>query len=290
MIKLKAYYQTLSDLQKAEEPYGSVLRIIDKMKIMKFEGSIEVSLRFKNHLALSCVRTIVEELIQNDRCFVSEMKRLWISLYYARDLGCNDFNNYSVPSDHYKGIIFGGVYYVLSINKSVGEDYLSIMESYVKEYPDAVPYFEVFKNAVDKRTPSPSTTTENGNASLDMQKEFEKLKKENERMKKLIEEYTGQKEYKKPYFNTNQIAIATYFLFHEKVNVMDNQLSWSVIVSKISRRNAQNIRTCFGDINTDLLKLKDDAEIVAKSLDDINPFLADKIRNNFEIEANDEKK
>lgn len=293
MIKLKAYYPTSVDLQKAEEPYRSVLRIIDKLKFMKPKGAKDVSTLFKNHHALSCVRTIVEDLIQNNLSFVSEMQRLWNNLFDERDLKYNEFDRYSVPYIHYRGIIFGGVYYVLSLKKSVSDEYLLIMEEFIKRYPDAVPFFDVFKKAVvdstsmasasaaTQNSPDTIVISSNGAVSADMQKELDEVKRENEKLKKIIEEYTGQKDYKKPFFTVNQIAIATYFLFQEKINVMDNQSSWAKIVSMICRRDQQNIRECFGRINSDLLNLKGDAEIVAKSLDDSFPYLADIIRKNF---------
>jgi hypothetical protein len=70
------------------------------------------------------------------------------------------------------------------------------------------------------------------------------------------------------------------------IRILDNQSGWANIISKIARRNVQNLRDAFGQINKDIEKLrKDDAKIVANAFDDVAPTLANKIRKNAKIVA-----
>lgn len=113
-----------------------------------------------------------------------------------------------------------------------------------------------------------------------------KLRNENKILKSILEEYTGEKETgtRQVYFNTSQIAIALYFLADAKdVRILDNQKAWAILMSKIVRRNCQNIRKSLGELNSDMLSLKKDAIIVAQAYDSVEPRIADKIRKNFDI-------
>lgn len=69
------------------------------------------------------------------------------------------------------------------------------------------------------------------------------------------------------------------------IRILDNQSGWANIISKIARRNVQNLRDAFGQINKDIETLKDDAKIVANAFDIVAPTLANKIRANANIVA-----
>jgi hypothetical protein len=65
MIKIKPFYLNDNDLREIQEPYKSVALIIDKLRLPDANGNIAVTLSFKNTLALSCIRDIAEDLVEN---------------------------------------------------------------------------------------------------------------------------------------------------------------------------------------------------------------------------------
>lgn len=119
------------------------------------------------------------------------------------------------------------------------------------------------------------------------EKQIAKLEKENNKLNSLLKEYTGDEESdgtKKPYFTTNQIAIAAYFLFDaQDINILNNQLAWAKILSKLTRRSCQNIREALGIIYSNMTALKKDAIVVADAFDAVAPAIAEKIRRNCDI-------
>ena len=56
-----------------------------------------------------------------------------------------------MPYNYYRGTIFGGVYYALAVSESVDEELLGFLEAVVSVHPNAVPYFNVFKDAAEKK-------------------------------------------------------------------------------------------------------------------------------------------
>ena len=119
------------------------------------------------------------------------------------------------------------------------------------------------------------------------EKQIAKLEKENNKLNSLLKEYTGDEESdgtKKPYFTTKQIAIAAYFLFDaQDINILNNQLAWAKILSKLTRRSCQNIREALGIIYSNMTALKKDAIVVADAFDAVAPAIAEKIRKNCDI-------
>lgn len=149
MLKIRAYYQTQEALQKADEPFKSVATILDRLylkgpndqKALSYQG-------FKNTLAVSCIRDLAEDLANNQVTFVSRMKTIWNSLQNLQQVFSNSFENYGVPYVYYQGVIFGGVYYVLAKQKTVGDEHLDLMATFISSYDEAQPYFNVFKTAM----------------------------------------------------------------------------------------------------------------------------------------------
>ena len=83
--------------------------------------------------------------------FIRQSKKDWAGLLNPQKVFTNDFNQYSVPYNYYRGTIFGGVYYALAVSESVDEELLGFLEAVVSVHPNAVPYFNVFKDAAEKK-------------------------------------------------------------------------------------------------------------------------------------------
>ena len=148
MLKIQAFYQTQEDLEKADELYKSVTFILNKLRLKGPNGKKELSQGFKDTKAVSCIRDIAEDLAKSQVTFVSRMKTLWSSLLHSQKQFSNSFENYAVPYEYYQGTIFGGAYYVLAKQKTVDDEHLELMETFVSGYAEALPYFNVFKTAL----------------------------------------------------------------------------------------------------------------------------------------------
>lgn len=162
MLKIQAFYRTQEDLEKADEPYKSVATILDKLYLKGPNGNNNLSYQgFTNVKAVSCIRDMAEDLAKSQVSFVSRMKTLWHSLLNPQKHFTDTFDNYSVPFEYYQGTIFGGVYYALAKQNKVDEEHLGLMESFISNFPEAVPYFNVFKKELIGNTlplaPRPSS-------------------------------------------------------------------------------------------------------------------------------------
>lgn len=289
-MKIEPYYQDRLRLTALEEPYKTVLEVLNTLYMEAPEGGCVLGTNeVIDYFAMSCIRTIANSLTKNATSFPSILQRCKEYTYRHVTSGSMDFNNFYVNTYYEQTALFGGVYYVLAKQGQICQRYLDFLEKTFTKDEKLKGYFQPFKDAL-RNAPLDNTiqatatqTTDNG---AEWKKQVKELEKENKQLKAILKEYTGeeQESVQKKYFTTDQIAIATYFLLgEEKIKVMDNQQSWANVVSKISRRNSQNIRTVFGKINTDMVQLKDDASVVAKALERVAPKIAEKIRNNFEL-------
>lgn len=147
MIKINPYYRTEEDLNKAEEPFMSITRILERLYLDGVNGKKDVSYSFKNTYAVSCMRDFAEDLAKKQTTFVSRLNYLWGSLVCPNTQFSNSFDSYGVPYERYKGIILGGVYYVLAKQKSVSVEHLDMLSSFVSAKSEALPYFNVYKEA-----------------------------------------------------------------------------------------------------------------------------------------------
>ena len=147
MIKINPYYRTDEDLNKAEEPFKAITRILERLYLEGVNGKKDVSYSFKNTYAISCMREFAEDLAKKQTTFVSRLNYLWGSLMHPNKQFSNSFDSYGVPYERYQGLIFGGVYYVLAKQKSVSVEHLDLLSSFVSAKAEALPYFNVYKEA-----------------------------------------------------------------------------------------------------------------------------------------------
>lgn len=147
MIKISPYYRTEESLNKAEEPFKTITRILERLYLEGVNGKKDVSYSFKDIYAVSCMRDFAEDLAKKQTTFVSRLNYLWGSLMHPNKQFSNSFESYGVPYERYQGLIFGGVYYVLAKQKSVSVEHLDLLSSFVSAKAEALPYFNVYKEA-----------------------------------------------------------------------------------------------------------------------------------------------
>lgn len=251
MLKIKAFYRTLEDLEKADEIYRSLTFILNKLHLKGPNGKENLSQNFKDAKAVSCIRDIAEDLAKSQVTFVSRMKTLWSALLNKQRQFTDTFENYSVPSEYYQGVIFGGVYYVLSKQKAVTDEHLGFIETFVSDFPEALPYFNVFKNETigDTHPSSESQSTpthdipadetdeekvERVNSNLEVEqlrKALTKAEDEKKEMTKTIESLRdniqafgvrSKKGDKLPLLTAKQVAIFLKAIFFEHNSLTNN--------------------------------------------------------------------
>ena len=147
MIKISPYYRTEESLNKAEEPFKTITRILERLYLEGVNGKKDVSYSFKDIYAVSCMRDFAEDLAKKQTTFVSRLNYLWGSLMHPNKQFSNSFESYGVPYERYQGLIFGGVYYVLAKQKSVSVEHLDLLSRFVSAKAEALPYFNVYKEA-----------------------------------------------------------------------------------------------------------------------------------------------
>lgn len=103
MIRVTPYYKTIEDLEHAEEPYTTVAKIIDTMYLTGPDGKNALHKSFKFPIAVSCIRTIAEQLSSHKVSFVRILQDEWTNLFNINKQFINDFDGYSLPYDNYGG-------------------------------------------------------------------------------------------------------------------------------------------------------------------------------------------
>ena len=151
MIKISPYYRTEESLNKAEEPFKTITRILERLYLEGVNGKKDVSYSFKDIYAVSCMRDFAEDLAKKQTTFVSRLNYLWGSLMHPNKQFSNSFESYGIPYERYQGLIFGGVYYVLAKQKSVSVEHLDLLSSFVSAKAEALPYFNVYKEAAKNK-------------------------------------------------------------------------------------------------------------------------------------------
>ena len=288
---MREIYKDLNALKGIQEPFKSALVILQDMYVNGPENMEVLSNSLPLNMAINAAQDIYETVKNNLIIYVPILKKEISKIYNGMNQRNVTFENFHVPSSRELGCIIGCAYYAMVLDEEFDDRQLRNIEKIIIAYNRNFipPYFNVFKKAAEERKKTwnmPSQATANKNDIVQiLQKECEQKDKEIQRLKTIIKEYTDEEVANgKPYFTTNQIAIALYFLLdNAHIRILDNQSGWAKLSSKIVRRTTQNLRETFGNINKDLSTLKDDATVVAVAFDTVAPVIADKIRKNCDI-------
>ena len=215
IMKIEAYYLSRQELGKMEEPYRGALEVFNTLYMEAPQGGKRLDSRYViDCYVMSCVRTISEKLTKESYSFpsvINNCKELTIINTVNHKM---DFNDFRVNADYEQTAIFGAVYYVLAKQGKVAKRYLDYMEKTFASDSRLKGYFQPFKDALIESSQN-STTNKNLSDTLEdnvsLQKENEELSRRNQQLEALVREYTSDEKpdgTKKPYFTTNQIAIA----------------------------------------------------------------------------------
>lgn len=287
---MREIYKDLEALKDIKEPYKSLLSILQDMYVIGPNNLAPLPEELPLNMAINAAQVVYESVKQNLITYVSVLKKEIKDIFIININRNISFNNFHVSTYREIACILGCTYYAMVCDEEFDDHQIKNIEKIVCSFisEKGYPYFFVFKKAVEEykqKDHSSQIQSEKLTINVNQQKELEQKDKEIKRLQAIIEEYTGEVASKgKPYFSTNQIAIAVYFLLvSDNIRILDNKSGWAQFISKVVRRNYQNIRDGFGQINKDLEELKEDAEIVAKALDGVAPTLANKIRENANI-------
>ena len=288
---MKEIYKDLNALKGIQEPFKSALVILQDMYVNGPENKAPISEGLPLHMAINAAQHIYETVKNNLITYVpvlnSEIRKIFKGINY-RDL---TFETFQVPNSSELACIMGCAYYAMALDEDFDDNQLENIEKIIIAFkPENIPsYFNVFKRAAEERKKTQNApsqiATSNNDVVEKLQKECKLKDKEIKKLKSILKEYTDEEVTKdKPYFTTNQITIALYFLLdNAKIRILDNQSGWALFFSKIVRRSIQNIRGGFSNINKDLSSMKKDAAVVADAFDAVAPVIAEKIRKNCDI-------
>ena len=282
---MKEIYKDLNALKGIQEPFKSALVILQDMYVNGPENKAPISEGLPLHMAINAAQEIYETVKNNLIAYVPVLKNEIRKIFK----GINDRNQ--VPNSSELACIMGCAYYAMALDEDFDDNQLENIEKIIIAFkPENIPsYFNVFKRAAEERKKTQNAPSQiaisNNDVVEKLQKECKLKDKEIKKLKSILKEYTDEEVTKdKPYFTTNQITIALYFLLdNAKIRILDNQSGWALFFSKIVRRSIQNIRGGFSNINKDLSSMKKDAAVVADAFDAVAPVIAEKIRKNCDI-------
>ena len=151
MQEIKDFYPSSDSLEQAEEPYRTIATMINEFyRPNDFEEEPILTMKVQDYLVVSCIRQIAEDLAEHKVTFIGRMQVLWKKIYNNRDLRYNDFKSFSVPNDLLRGLIFGGVYYVLYTERKIRKNLLEALNEYIhlKVQKNDLFFYEKFLDAV----------------------------------------------------------------------------------------------------------------------------------------------
>lgn len=289
---MRKIYPDLASLHDIKEPFKSALVILQDLYVEGPDGNPPISENLPLNMAINAAQVIYERVKQEIITYVPILRCEIKNIFDGSNIRRNTFDGFHIPNSRELACIMGCAYYAMVIDGNFNEKQLKNIEQVIVNHNTVKipPYFKIFKDAADKNkkqelAPKKDIVEKN---TTEVLKKIKELTEENERLKKIIEEYTGEKipSKGKPYFNTKQIAIAAYFIIDKcGFSIYDKSGEWAVLFSRISRRHSQNIRDAFSKIYKHMDTFKNDAAVVADAFDTVCPKIADKIRKSCDIEV-----
>ena len=142
------YYTSNEDLNKSEEPYRSVVGLLDQLYTDVPEGCAVLNLSsFSLYHAVSAVRTIYENLKKNILTFNNTL----LSTYKATKASYSimRFDNFCLTSSR-QVVLFGAVYYVAAQDLNFSNKHLKQIENISCSDKPSTAMFQYFKEPADK--------------------------------------------------------------------------------------------------------------------------------------------
>ena len=150
-IQIKPFFQSMPSLCTIDERYREMM---DLLGDLYFEGpsADAPNLNYKilkEFCVVSAAMTICDALKKNIVTAVPTLMDFFDRIYVNTDGKSMQFDNFWINKTYERAVIFGCVYYILSMDGDCPESTLKKIGSLIKEERDKA-YFNVFKDAADR--------------------------------------------------------------------------------------------------------------------------------------------
>ena len=150
-MKIEPHYPDRKSLATIEEPYKGALMVLNMLYTKeRFNNTYLSTTEMIDYFVMSCARHVAEKLTAEEYAFPSvflQCKReTFINAYNDK----MDFNDLRVNRDYEQAALFGAVYYVLTIQGQVSQQYLDYIEKSFTGNDIMKHYFQPFKEAAQK--------------------------------------------------------------------------------------------------------------------------------------------
>lgn len=150
-MKIEQHYPDRKSLATIEEPYKGALMVLNMLYTKeRFNNTYLSTTEMIDYFVMSCARHVAEKLTKEKYSFPSVFQQCKSQTYTN---ACNDkmdFNDFRVNRNFEQAALFGAVYYVLTIQGEVNQQYLDYIETSFTSNDIMKYYFLPFKEAAQK--------------------------------------------------------------------------------------------------------------------------------------------
>ena len=150
-MKIEKYYPDRKSLATIEEPYKGALMVLNMLYTKeRFNNTYLSTTEMIDYFVMSCARHVAEKLTKEEYSFPSVFQQCKGQTFINANNDRMDFNDLRVNRDYEQAALFGAVYYVLTIQGQVNQQYLDYIETSFTSNDNMKHYFLPFKEAAQK--------------------------------------------------------------------------------------------------------------------------------------------
>lgn len=150
-MKIEKYYPNRESLATIEEPYKGALMVLNMLYTKeRFNNTYLSTKDVIDYYMMSCARHVAEKLTKEEYSFPSVFLQCKKQTFEKALNDNMDFNAFYVNADYEQAALFGAVYYVLTVQGQVNQQYLDYIETSFTSNDIMKYYFLPFKEAAQK--------------------------------------------------------------------------------------------------------------------------------------------
>ena len=144
------YYTNDESLNKCDEPYRSVVELLDQLKNETPDGCENMSIpSFTLCHIVSAVRTVYEKLRNNLLIFNSTLIKIRSAMTSTRN--SIDYDNFYLTIPSSQALLFGAVYYVAAHDSTFKDKQLEAIAKFSCQNKPSTAIFQYFKKPADQK-------------------------------------------------------------------------------------------------------------------------------------------
>lgn len=150
-MKIEPHYPDRKSLATIEEPYKGALMVLNMLYTKeRFNNTYLSTKDVIDYYMMSCARHVAEKLTKEEYSFPSVFQQCKKQTFEKALNDNMDFNAFYVNADYEQAALFGAVYYVLTVQGQVNQQYLDYIETSFTSNDIMKYYFLPFKEAAQK--------------------------------------------------------------------------------------------------------------------------------------------